>query len=163
MLAGYRGKTGAPYAMSTAMAACLAGAGPDRVDRWRGVGARFGVLRQLTNDQRDLVTGRDEDIANGVATYLVVHLLRSVPERDRAALLALHAAAATSVTARDEFKARMLSPEVLQGYARLVDAMVAEVHVALDDLGGVAPYAGRLHELIDTAMRAFPLSGTQAA
>ena len=159
VLAGYRGKTGAPYAMSTAMGACLAGAGPDRVDRWRDVGGRFGVLRQLTNDQRDLMTGRDEDIANGIATYLVVHLLRSVPDRERAALLALHAAAATSATARDEFKARLLSPEILQGYTTAVAAMVAEVHAALDDLGGAEPYATSLHDLLDTAMLAFPLPG----
>jgi heptaprenyl diphosphate synthase len=157
VLASYAGKTGAPYAMATAMAACLAGADPTRVERWRDVGRRFGVLRQLTNDQRDLVTGRDEDIRNGAATFLVMLLLDGVPTAQRPALLALYASAATSAAARDEFKELLTAPEHLRGYHDRVEGMLAEVHGALHTLGGAEPYADALHTLIDDAMRAFPL------
>ncbi|MEV0560558.1 class 1 isoprenoid biosynthesis enzyme [Dactylosporangium sp. NPDC050588] len=157
VLASYEGKTGAPYAMATAAAACLAGADPGRVDRWRDVGRRFGVLRQLTNDQRDLVTGRDEDLRNGAATFLVMLLLDGVPAAQRPGLLALHAAAATSADARAEFKALLTGPEHLRAYHGRVDAMVAEVHGALHALGGTPPYTSALHTLVDDAMLAFPL------
>jgi heptaprenyl diphosphate synthase len=157
VLDSYLGKTGAPYAMASAMAARLAGADPGRVDRWRGVGARFGLLRQLVNDQRDLVSGRDEDLANGTATYLVVHFLQSLPASRRATMVALHADAATSPAAREEFKQHLLSPEVVQGYTDRVGAIVTEVHTTLDELGGAQPYAAHLHDIVDEAMRAFPL------
>ncbi|GAA3195007.1 polyprenyl synthetase family protein [Dactylosporangium siamense] len=159
VLASYEGKTGAPYAMATALAACLAGADPARVERWRDVGRRFGVLRQLTNDQRDLVTGRDEDLRNGAATFLVMLLLDGVPAGQRSALLALHASAATSAAARAEFKGRLTAPEHLHGYHERVDGMLAEVHRSLDTLGGAEPFAEALHDLIDDAMLAFPLPG----
>ncbi|MEV4509089.1 polyprenyl synthetase family protein [Dactylosporangium sp. NPDC049525] len=160
VLASYEGKTGAPYAMATAMAACLAGADPGRVERWRDVGRRFGVLRQLTNDQRDLVTGRDEDIRNGAATFLVMLLLDGVPAAQRPALLALYAAAATSAAARAEFKERLTAPEQLRRYHGRVDGMLAEVHQAVRTLGGVPPYVAALHDLVDDAMLAFPLPAT---
>jgi heptaprenyl diphosphate synthase len=157
VLASYAGKTGAPYAMATAMAACLAGADPVRVGRWRDAGRRFGVLRQLTNDQRDLVTGRDEDIRNGVATFLVTLLLDGAPAAERPALLALYAAAATAPDARAEFKARLTAPGHLRAYHTRVDGMVAELHGALAELGGATPFTGALHTLVDDAMLAFPL------
>ncbi|MEV8514636.1 class 1 isoprenoid biosynthesis enzyme [Dactylosporangium sp. NPDC051484] len=157
VLASYEGKTGAPYAMAAAMAACLAGADPGRVERWRDVGRRFGVLRQLTNDQRDLVTGRDEDIQNGAATFLVMLLLDGVPAAQRPALLELYASAATSAAARAEFKARLTAPEHLRDYHGRVDGMLAEVHGALRTLGGAHPYTAALHALVDNAMLAFPL------
>lgn len=157
VLASYRGKTGAPYAMAAAMAARLAGAGPDRVDRWRAAGTTFGVLRQLVNDRRDIASGRDEDIVNGTATYLVAHLLDGVPAAGRAALLDLHARAATSPAAREAFKAQLLNPDNLDGYAAAVDGMVVGLHDELDALGGTQPYPALLHEIVDEAMRQFPL------
>jgi heptaprenyl diphosphate synthase len=157
VLRSYRGKTGAPYGMATAMAAHLAGAGDGRTDRWREVGVRLGVLRQLVNDQRDLVTGRDEDLKNGTGTYLVVRSLAALPAERRARMLALHAAAAGSAQARQEFKEWLLAPEAVRGYHAAVDAMVAQVHSGLDDLGGDPVHVEGLHDIVHETMRAFPL------
>ena len=151
VLHGYGGKTGAPYAMAAAMAARLAGATETRVDLWREAGRRFGVLRQLVNDRKDLVTGRDEDLRNGTATYLVTSFLATAD----AGTLALHAAAASSDVARDEFTRRMLT--AAGGFSADVDALVGRLHQELDDLGGHPAYTGALHDLLDEAMAIFPL------
>ena len=163
VLDSYRGKTGAPYAMASALAARLAGADDHRTDRWREIGRQLGVLRQLVNDRKDLVTGRDEDLRNGTATYLLAYLVQSLAEPLRAQMLALHAAAATSPQARSALRHHLLAPEVVDGYCRQVDAMVDDVHRALDGLGGEPPYAAHLHALVDESMDMFHLPGTPAA
>jgi heptaprenyl diphosphate synthase len=156
VLLSYRGKTGAPYAMACAMAAALAGAQADRTTRWRDLGGKFGVLRQLLNDQVDLVSGRDEDLANGTATYLLAYVLQSLPAARRTGFLALHAAAATSAEARHEIKDQMLAPAVVRAYVRSVEAMVRDAHATLDELGGDQAYVAELHALLDEAMSQSP-------
>ncbi|MFI5916045.1 polyprenyl synthetase family protein [Dactylosporangium sp. NPDC051541] len=157
VLAGYRGKTGAPYAMAAAMAARLAGAGAERVDRWRAAGATFGVLRQLVNDRRDLAGGRDEDIANGTATFMVAHFFSGVPHAARPSLLQLHARAATDPGARTAFKDHLLDVNHLRAYAATVGGLVDGLHAELDSLGPGGRWSARLHEMVDEAMRQFPL------
>jgi len=152
VLVSYRGKTGAPYAMACAMAAALAGANADRIGRWRELGGKFGVLRQLVNDQLDLVSGRDEDLANGTATYLLAYLRQSLPAARQDEFLALHAAAATSADARSKLRDQLLDPAVVSGYVESVNAMVGGAHAALEAMGGERAYAAELHGLLDEAM-----------
>lgn len=156
VLLSYRGKTGAPYAMVCAMAAALAGADVRRTDRWRELGGKFGVLRQLVNDQLDLVCRRDEDLANGTATYLLAYYLRSLPAARKEETLALHSAAATSPEARGKLRDQMLAPSVVGGYIESVHAMVRDAHAALDELGGEPAYVAELHGLLDEAMGQSP-------
>jgi heptaprenyl diphosphate synthase len=157
VLAGYRGKTGAPYGMAAAMAACLAGAAPERVERWRAAGVTFGVLRQLVNDRRDIVSERSDDIVNGTATFLLAHVLAATPPAERPGLLALHVRAATSPAACAQLKARLLDPAVLGPYTAAVAAMVDGLHAELDALGGAGTFPALLHALVDEAMLPFPL------
>ncbi|MGN9809972.1 class 1 isoprenoid biosynthesis enzyme [Micromonospora sp. BQ11] len=157
VLRSYAGKTGAPYGMAAALGALLAGADDHRVDQWRRVGSRLGVLRQLANDRRDLTTGRDEDLRNGTATYLLAHLLDPLPDQQRRELLALHAAAAGSDLRRADFKRHLLAPAVLVGYAGEVDRIAHLILQDIDGLGGGQPYAADLHHLVDQAVTLFPL------
>jgi geranylgeranyl pyrophosphate synthase len=156
VLSRYQKKTGAPYAMAAAMAARLAEIDEHRTGRWRDLGRGFGVLRQLVNDQLDLCANRDEDIANGTATYLLAHLLEPLSGARRSAVLELHSAAAESAAARQELKSQLLAPEVIASYSESVGRMVSQVHESLDDIGGVQVYIDELHALFDEAMSQSP-------
>jgi geranylgeranyl pyrophosphate synthase len=140
VLAAYGGRTGAPYGMAAAMAARLAGADDDLAARWREAGRRFGVLRQLVSDQRDLVTGRDEKLRNRTATLLLTTYLAETGDH-RALMLPVA-----------ELKQRLLAHA--DGYQRRVDALVRALHGEFDALTGDA---GPLHDLLDEAMAVFPL------
>jgi heptaprenyl diphosphate synthase len=156
VLHGYAGKTGAPYAMAAAAAACLAGADRGRTARWRDFGRSLGVLRQLVNDQRDLVSGRHEDLANGTATFLLVHLLSALPAGRRREALALHAAARHSASARAELAAWMLDEEVIGSYAAAVAPLIERAHRRLDRLGGEPGCVRELHGLVDGTVGHLP-------
>lgn len=156
ILRSYQGKTGAPYAMAAAMAARLAGCTEGRVDEWRAFGLTFGLLRQLINDQRDLVTGRNEDLRNGTATYLLVHYLRLLPYERRADALRLLAAAQESAAARHELSERMLEAGVIEGYADSITPLIRGAHDSIDALGGEEAYVRELHGLVDETAGLFP-------
>ena len=156
VLRGYEGKTGAPYAMAAASAACLAGADRARVDRWRGFGRSLGVLRQLANDQRDLASGRHEDLADGTATFLLVQLLSALPAARRREALALHAAARHSAPARAELAAWMLDEEIIDAYTASVAPLAERAHALLDLLGGEPGCVRELHGLVDETVAHLP-------
>lgn len=145
----YRGKSGAPFAMITAMAAILADAGHERTELWREFGDEFGILWQLFNDQEDLLSGRDEDLRNGTVTYLLACALDEAPYGTRDHLLALSAAARGSERAREELRARLLAPAVLRRYEKDLSAHRDEAYRVLDRLGGHEPYVSALRQLVD--------------
>lgn len=156
VLRNYAGKTGAPYGMSAALAAQLADCDADRIDAWRSFGRALGVLRQLVNDQRDLVTERDEDLRNGTATYLLAHLLATVSPARRAELLGLHRQARTSEQARAELKRAMMAGDVISSYAETIAPIIGAAHDALASLGGDPPCVTGLAGLIDETVSLFP-------
>ncbi|PIM71677.1 hypothetical protein CTU88_16710 [Streptomyces sp. JV178] len=145
----YRGKSGAPFAMITAMAAILAGADHDRTELWREFGDVFGVLWQLFNDQEDLLSGRDEDLRNGTVTYLLACALDEASPGTRARLLELSAAARESEPARDELRTRLLAPAVLHRYEKDLGTYRDEAYRVLDRLGGHAHHVSALRQLVD--------------
>ncbi|MEV3919317.1 hypothetical protein [Actinomadura coerulea] len=149
VLRGYEGRTGAPYAMAAASAARLAGADDHRVAGWRAYGRALGVLCRLADDQRDLVSGRHEGLAGGAATYLLVHLLAGLPPARRREVLALHAAARRSASARAEMASLMLGEEVAESYAASVAPLVDRAHGLLDMLGGHPGFVRELHRVVD--------------
>lgn len=156
VLRNYEVKTGAAYGMSAALAAHLAELDADRVDAWRSFGRALGVLRQLVNDQRDLVTDRDEDLHNGTATYLLVHLLGSVSNARRAELIDLHQQARTSAEARTELKRAMLAADIISGYADSIQPIVRGARDALASLGGDPQCVTGLSALIDDTISHYP-------
>lgn len=156
VLRNYEVKTGAAYGMSAALAAHLAERDADRVDAWRSFGRALGVLRQLVNDQRDLVTDRDEDLHNGTATYLLVHLLGSVSNARRAELIDLHQQARTSAEARTELKRAMLAADIISGYADSIQPIVRGARDALASLGGDPQCVTGLSALIDDTISHYP-------
>lgn len=153
VLDAYRGKSSAPFSMITAMAAILAGAGTPRTRLWRDFGSVFGVLWQLFNDQEDLVSGRNEDLLNGTVTYLLACALDGDSPEPPERLLALHAAARESATARRELASLLRTPATLDRYARDLAAFRAEAHRILTTLGGDTEYTPVLAHLVDESSR----------
>lgn len=151
VVAAYRGKSGAPFGMITAMAAILSGAGSERTERWREFGDVFGILWQLFNDQEDLLSGRDEDLLNGTVTYLLACALEETPPESRASLVELSGAARSSEQARAELRALLLAPAVLRRFEKDLSAFRDEAYRLLDELGGDETYLPALRQLVDQA------------
>ncbi|MFD9121078.1 polyprenyl synthetase family protein [Streptomyces bottropensis] len=151
VVAVYRGKSGVPFGMITAMAAILSGADTERTERWREFGAAFGVLWQLFNDQEDLLSGRDEDLRNGTVTYLLTCAMRETPPAAQGRLAELARAARGSARARTELRALLLTPAVLRRYEKDLAAFRDEAHRALDRLDGDAACLRSLRQLVDQA------------
>ncbi|MDX2694207.1 hypothetical protein Sipo8835_30855 [Streptomyces ipomoeae] len=149
VLMAYRGKSGAPFGMITAMAAILSGAGHERTELWRELGETFGILWQLFNDQEDILSGRNEDLLNGTVTYLLACALEESAPGSRARFVELVAAARGSAEARTELGALLLAPAVLRRYEKDLDAFRDEAHRILDELGGDEIYLPALRQLVD--------------
>ncbi|MEV0987048.1 polyprenyl synthetase family protein [Streptomyces sp. NPDC049949] len=150
----YRGKSGGPYSMITAMAAILAGASDERVELWREFGYVFGILWQLFNDQEDILTGRDEDLRNGTVTYLLTCALDdAATPADRADILGRSVAARRCGQARAELGGLLLAPDVLGRYAADLDAFRVEAHRLLSVLGGDEHHLPVMRHLVDHSSR----------
>ncbi|MGW0846511.1 polyprenyl synthetase family protein [Streptomyces sp. NPDC002787] len=151
VVAAYRGKSGAPFKMITAMAALLSGAGVERTEQWREFGDVFGILWQLFNDQEDILSGRDEDLRNGTVTYLLACALEETPPESRARVAELSAAARSSEQQRAELRALLLAPAVLRRFEKDLAAFRDEAHRVLDEVGGDETYLPALRQLVDQA------------
>ncbi|MFD7834923.1 polyprenyl synthetase family protein [Streptomyces sp. NPDC059761] len=150
----YRGKSGGPYSMVTAMAAILSGASDERVELWREFGYIFGILWQLFNDQEDILTGRNEDLRNGTVTYLLTCALDGAPTPGaREGILGHSAAARDCGRARAELGRILLAPDVLDRYAADLDAFRGEAHRLLTALGGDERHLPVMRHLVDHAAR----------
>lgn len=149
----YRGKSGAPFGMITAMAAILSGTKCERVRLWREFGYVFGILWQLFNDQEDILSGRDEDLLNGTVTYLLACAVEDAAPESRAHLLDLCAAAGRSPQARRELAGLLRAPAVLTRYRADIDDHRDEAHRILDELGGDEVYLPVLRQLVDHSAR----------
>lgn len=149
VVAIYRGKSGAPFGMITAMAAILSGAKSERTDLWREFGYVFGVLWQIFNDQEDITSGRNEDLLNGTVTYLLVCALEDASPTTSARILDLHAAARTSEEARSALTDILLSPSVLARYEKDINEFRDAAHRLLDALGGDDAYVSVLRRLVE--------------
>ncbi|WP_030759023.1 polyprenyl synthetase family protein [Streptomyces sp. NRRL F-2664] len=147
----YRGKSGAPFGMITAMAAIFSGAADEKVELWREFGYVFGILWQLFNDQEDILSGRDEDLLNGTVTYLLASVLEDASPLSRDRILGLCADAGRSHQARSELASLLRTPLALDRYRAEIDAFRAEAYRILDELGGDAAYQPVLRGLVDHA------------
>ncbi|GAA3837751.1 polyprenyl synthetase family protein [Streptomyces phyllanthi] len=149
VVTAYRGKSGAPFAMITAMAAIWAGADSGRIRLWREFGEVFGMLWQLFNDQEDILSGRNEDLRNGTVTYLLACALEEAAPEVRERVPALSAAARTSERARQDLTALLLAPDVLRRYRKDLDTFRDEAHRILRELGGHEEPLAALGQLVD--------------
>ncbi len=147
----YRGKSGAPFGMITAMAALFSGTTDERVELWREFGYVFGILWQIFNDQEDILSGRDEDLANGTVTYLLASVLEDASPLSREHILGLCAAASRSHQARRELASLLRTPLALDRYRAEIDGFRAEAYRILDELGGDEAYQPVLRNLVDHA------------
>lgn len=148
VVATYRGKSGAPFGMITAMAAKLAGAERRQSELWREFGHVYGVLWQIFNDQDDILTERHEDLRNGTVTYLLACALEELP-RSRERVLGLHAASRTSARARRDLTKLLLAPVVLHRYHKDITAFRDEAYRILGALGGDGASSTVLRQLVD--------------
>jgi heptaprenyl diphosphate synthase len=147
----YRGKSGAPFSMITAMAAILAGAPHGHTALWREFGEVFGVLWQLFNDQEDIATGRDEDLRNGTVTYLLACALDEATPEERGHLLDLWDAARESELARTRLTRLLCSSAVLHRYREDIETLRARAYAVLGELGGDERYLPMLRQIVDLA------------
>ncbi|WP_405442293.1 polyprenyl synthetase family protein [Streptomyces avidinii] len=147
----YRGKSGAPFGMITAMAAIFSGTTAEKVELWREFGFVFGILWQIFNDQEDILSGRDEDLLNGTVTYLLASVIEDASPGSREHILGLCAAAGRSHHARSELAGLLRTPTALDRYRAEIDAFRAEGYRILDELGGDETYLPVLRHLVDHA------------
>ncbi|MFD5408430.1 polyprenyl synthetase family protein [Streptomyces nojiriensis] len=147
----YRGKSGAPFGMITAMAAIFSGTTAEKVELWREFGYVFGILWQIFNDQEDILSGRNEDLLNGTVTYLLASVLEDASPDSREQILDLCAAAGRSHQARVELEGLLRTPIALDRYRAEIDAFRAEGYRILDELGGDETYLPVLRHLVDHA------------
>lgn len=147
----YRGKSGAPFGMITAMAAIFSGTTAERVELWREFGYVFGILWQIFNDQEDILSGRNEDLLNGTVTYLLASVIEDASPDSREHVLGLCTAAGRSHQARAELEALLRTPTALDRYRAEIDAFRAEGYRILDELGGDETYLPVLRHLVDHA------------
>ncbi|MGW4993753.1 polyprenyl synthetase family protein [Streptomyces mirabilis] len=153
VVTAYRGKSGAPFSMVTAMAAEWAGAERARVELWRDFGDVFGILWQMSNDQEDILSGRNEDLLNGTVTYLLACALDTSASHSTARILRLQADARTSRDARAELIETLLAPVVLGRYEDDINEFRGEAHRILDELGGDETYLSVIRNLVDESSR----------
>jgi geranylgeranyl pyrophosphate synthase len=151
--AAYLSKSGAPFSMITAMAAQLANAQESRVALWREFGEVFGVLWQLLNDQEDILSGRNEDILNGTATYLLACAFDEAAPGPAEHLRTLHRAANRSTADRTELAGHLLAPRVLRRYQQDIDGFRDRARGILDTLDGTREYLSVLRDLVDRTSR----------
>ncbi|MFF9982260.1 polyprenyl synthetase family protein [Streptomyces erythrochromogenes] len=147
----YRGKSGAPFGMITAMAAIFSGTTDEKIELWREFGYVFGILWQIFNDQEDILSGRDEDLLNGTVTYLLASVLEDASPLSREHILGLCAAASRSHQARTELASLLRTPVALDRYRAEIDGFRAEAYRILDELGGDQSYQPVLRNLVDHA------------
>ncbi|MFF3517221.1 polyprenyl synthetase family protein [Streptomyces sp. NPDC002573] len=156
VLAAYRGKSGAPFAMITAMAAILSGARTERIRLWREFGDVFGILWQIFNDYEDLASGRHEDLLNGTVTYALACALEEASPGERQRILALHAGARTSDEARSDLAALLLGPSALAYCEKDLGEFRDTAYRLLDELGGDEAHVSVLRGLVDQTSRLRP-------
>ncbi|MFJ8013447.1 polyprenyl synthetase family protein [Streptomyces sp. NPDC096339] len=165
----YRGKSGAPFGMITAMAAIFSGTTAEKVELWREFGYIFGILWQIFNDQEDILSGRDEDLLNGTVTYLLASVIEDAPLESRDHILGLSATAGRSTEARAELAALLRTPVALDRYRAEIDEFRDEAHRILDELGGDQASSAVLRHLVDHASQMLleadlgPVPATNAA
>ncbi len=147
----YRGKSGAPFGMITAMAAIFSGTTDEKIELWREFGYIFGILWQIFNDQEDILSGRDEDLLNGTVTYLLASVLEDASPLSREHILGLCAAASRSHQARTELASLLRTPVALDRYRAEIEGFRAEAYRILDELGGDEGYQPVLRNLVDHA------------
>ncbi|MBO8195549.1 polyprenyl synthetase family protein [Streptomyces oryzae] len=165
----YRKKSGSVYGMACTMAARLAHAAGDgaegaagardarererSVAAWGEFGQIMGLLAQFRNDHDDLCDGPGEDLRNGTATYLLVHLLRTAPAAVRDRALTLLEQAATAESRRRELADLMCAADIVRPYNQLLTELSGRAHALLEELAPASPFAGCLRARVDAETR----------
>ncbi|MEV0254572.1 polyprenyl synthetase family protein [Streptomyces sp. NPDC050732] len=163
VLAVYRDKSGATYAMACSMAARLAtraapptAGATEHIAQWHRFGQVLGVLAQLRNDEDDLRDGPGEDLRNRTPTYRLVHLLHSLSGRSRQQALALLREAPSSEAVRKQLRTLMSTPEVLRRYHAQVAALREEAHALLDHLAPTSSFGSALRTRVEAETHFLP-------
>ncbi len=145
----YRGKSGAPFGMITAMGAILAGAASERIELWREFGCVFGILWQMFNDQEDILSGRNEDLRNGTVTFLLACAIEEASPHAKEEVLNLHAASRSCERARSELTKTLLAPSVLHRFHEDLNSFREEARRILSELGDDGNYGPVLSRLVE--------------
>lgn len=145
------GKSGAEVATFAALAAQLAGAAPDVVERYTAMGRALGTAAQLASDCYELFDDpAARDLAHGVFTLpLAIHLERLAPEQ-RIPFMDILARARTNAAARDEVRRTLEDSGSLRHAAVVVEIHRQQAFRALASAAPREPAATELRALIDS-------------
>jgi geranylgeranyl pyrophosphate synthase len=143
-------KSGEELAICTALAARLAGAPPEQVERYAALGRAMGTLAQLASDVRDVFHDpHGKDLAAGTRTLPIVLYLNRLQGRARADFLALLARARQEEAARDEARQQLNDPWVLRRCALTVEVYRQRAARLLDELSPQQPAYSHLRTMLD--------------
>ncbi|MDI5969390.1 polyprenyl synthetase family protein [Streptomyces sp. SL13] len=158
VMVSYAGKTGAPYARDTALAAVLAGCSEEQTAAWRTFGRLFGVLRQLANDRAYRTAAEDADLANGTMTLLLAHAVEILRGPAAEKVLALRPAARRDPEARAELWRHLRSPEAADSYDARVTVLESRLSAMLRRLADPSDHRHTVEWMIKKSARTARLS-----
>jgi heptaprenyl diphosphate synthase len=141
--------SGQEMAICASLAAQLAGASAEQIERCAALGLALGAAGQLASDCRDVFsTPHSKDLAAGTRTLPIVLGLNRLEGRARADFLALLDRARHDEAACDEVRAQLRDAGVVRGCALTVEVYRQRALRLLDTVGAQEPARGRLRTMI---------------
>jgi geranylgeranyl pyrophosphate synthase len=142
-------KSGEELAIFATLAARLAGAPPDVVERYAALGRALGTGAQLVFDCYDLFeTPHSKDLAAGTRTLPIVLCLNRLKGSARADFLTLLDRARHDEAARGQARQQLLDQGVLRPCALTIAVYCQRALRLLDELSPQEPARGRLQSMI---------------
>jgi len=142
-------KGGEELAIFATLAAQLAGAAPDQIERYAALGRVLGTGGQLVSDCLDVFNApHSKDLAAGARTLPIVLGLNQLEGRARADFLALLDRARHDEAACEDVRRQLRDPGVVWRCALTIEVYRQRALRLLDTVGGQEPANGRLRTMI---------------
>lgn len=154
-------KSGEVHALAAALAAQIAGAGAETVDRYRRYGRAIGTASQIASDCYDIfVAPESRDLRAGARTLPIVLAIRSLSGERRDAFLALLQQAEGDAAARTTLRHRLIDAGIVHTCALVVALHCRHAYAALAESGASGPARDQLGQIIrDCSLIAETLTG----
>lgn len=144
-------KSGQEMAICTSLAAQLAGASAEQLERCTALGLALGTAGQLASDCHDVFSSpHSKDLAAGTRTLPIVLGLNRLQGPARAALLALLERARHEEAARRQARQQLHDAGVLQRCALTIEVHRQRALRLLDELNPREPARGRLQAMLES-------------
>jgi heptaprenyl diphosphate synthase len=142
-------KSGQEMAICASLAAQLAGASAEQIERCAALGLALGTAGQLASDCHDVFSSpHSKDLAAGTRTLPIVLALNRLEGSARADFLALLERARHDEAAREAVRRHLHAAGVVRPCALTIEVYRQRALRLLDSLGAREPARGRLQALI---------------